>query len=153
MSNRTKSELIEAVRGRFRTMGITNDLFDAAAAQRLGVNRTDLRVMDILQRNGPMPISHLADLNQLSRPAMTTVVDRLEKAGYARRTRDSEDRRCVLVELTPLAQKRAREIYGPFTDISEAEFARYSAGELELMDRFLEHSTELTERHLESIRP
>jgi DNA-binding MarR family transcriptional regulator len=100
-----------------------------------------------------MPISHLADLNQLSRPAMTTVVDRLEKAGYARRTRDSEDRRCVLVELTPLAQKRAREIYGPFTDISEAEFARYSAGELELMDRFLEHSTELTERHLESIRP
>jgi DNA-binding MarR family transcriptional regulator len=152
MSNRSKSELIEAVRGRFRTMGTTNDLFDAAVARRLGVNRTDLRVMDILHRNGPMPISHLADLNQLSRPATTTVVDRLEKAGYAQRRRDSEDRRSVLVELTPLAQKRAWEIYGPFTDISEAEFARYSTDELELFDRFLKHSTEITERHLEDIR-
>jgi DNA-binding MarR family transcriptional regulator len=151
MSNKSKSELIEAVRGRFRTMGVVNDLFDAAAARRLGVNRTDLRVMDFLHRAGPMPISRLADLNQLSRPAMTTVVDRLEQAGYARRVRDSEDRRSVLVELTPLAQERAWEIYGPFTDISETEFKRYTADELELFDRFLAHSTEVTERHLETI--
>ena len=108
--------------------------------------------MDFLQRNGPMPISRLADLNQLSRPAMTTVVDRLERAGYAQRTRDSEDRRSVLVELTPLAQERAWEIYGPFADISEAEFASYSAKELDLLERFLAHATELTERHLATIR-
>jgi DNA-binding MarR family transcriptional regulator len=152
MSNRSKSELIEAVRGRFRTMGVVNDLFDAAAARRLGVNRTDLRVMDFLQRNGPIPISRLADLNQLSRPAMTSVVDRLEQAGYAQRIRDADDRRSVLVELTPLAQERAWEIYGPFADITGDEFARYSAAELELFDRFLAHSTELTERHLETVR-
>lgn len=152
MSNRSKEELIETVRGRFRDMGITNDLFDAAAAERLGVNRTDLRVMDFLQRNGPMPISRLADLNQLSRPAMTTVIDRLEKAGYARRMPDSDDRRRVLVELTPLAQERAWEIYGPFADITEAEFSRFTAAELEVLDRLLEQATELTRRHLENIR-
>jgi DNA-binding MarR family transcriptional regulator len=133
-------------------MGITNDLFDAAAAERLGVNRTDLRVMDFLQRNGPMPISRLADLNQLSRPAMTTVIDRLEKAGYARRMPDSDDRRRVLVELTPLAQERAWEIYGPFADITEAEFNRFTAAELEVLDRLLEQATDLTRRHLENIR-
>jgi DNA-binding MarR family transcriptional regulator len=152
MSNKSKSELIDAVRAGFRTLGVTNDLFDAAAARRLGVNRTDLRAMDFLQRSGPMPISRLADLNQLSRPAMTTVVDRLERAGYARRTRDPEDRRSVLVELTPLAQERAWEIYGPFGDITATEFARYTAKELELFERFLAHSTELTERHLDTIR-
>ena len=152
MSNRSKTELIEAVRGRFRTIGVTNDLFDTAASRRLGVNRTDLRVMDFLQRNGPVPISRLADLNQLSRPAMTTVIDRLEQAGYAQRTRDPGDRRSVLVELTPLAQERAWEIYGPFADLTAGEFSRYSAAELELFDRFLEHANELTERRLEEIR-
>jgi DNA-binding MarR family transcriptional regulator len=152
MSNRSKQELIEEVRGRLRSMGIANDLFDAAASRRLGVNRTDLRVMDYLQRNGPLTISRLADLNQLSRPAMTTVVDRLEKAGYAQRTRDSEDRRQVLVELTPLAQKQAWEIYGPFVDITESEYSGYTADELAIIDRFLKQSTEITERHLEDIR-
>jgi DNA-binding MarR family transcriptional regulator len=152
MSNRSKDELIQDVSAGFRSIGITNDLFDAAASQRLGVNRTDLRVLDFLQRNGPMPISRLADLNQLSRPAMTTVVDRLEKAGYARRKPGSEDRRQILVELTPLAQERAWEIYGPFRDIAQEEFARYTAAELELFVRFLEHARETTEQHLENIR-
>jgi DNA-binding MarR family transcriptional regulator len=151
MSNRSKAELIDAVRGRFRTIGVTNDLFDAAASRRLGVNRTDLRVMDFLQRNGPVPISRLADMNQLSRPAMTTVIDRLERAGYARRSRDPDDRRSVLVELTPLAQERAWEIYGPFVDLSTDQFSRYSAAELELFDRFLEHANAITERRLEEI--
>jgi DNA-binding MarR family transcriptional regulator len=109
--------------------------------------------MDFLQRNGPMTLSRLADLNPLSRPAMTTVVDRLEKAGYARRRPDSEDRRRVLVELTPLAQEHAMEVYGPFARMSQDEFSRYSAPELELFIRFLRHANQMTERHFEDIRP
>jgi DNA-binding MarR family transcriptional regulator len=151
MSNKSKEQLIEEVRGRLRSMGVANDLFDAAASRRLGVNRTDLRVMDMLQRNGPITISRLADLNQLSRPAMTTVVDRLEKAGYARRRPDTEDRRQVLVELTRKAQKEAWEIYGPFVEITEGAYGGYTADELALIDRFLEQSTELTDRHREDI--
>jgi DNA-binding MarR family transcriptional regulator len=151
MSNKSKEELIAEVRGRLRSMGMANDLFDAAASRRLGVNRTDLRVMDHLQRNGPMTISRLADMNQLSRPAMTTVVDRLEKAGYATRRADPDDRRQVVVELTPKAQKQAWEIYGPFVDITEGEYRHYSADELATIERFLKQSTEITERHLEDI--
>jgi DNA-binding MarR family transcriptional regulator len=151
MSNKSKEELIAEVRGRLRSMGMANDLFDAAASRRLGVNRTDLRVMDYLQRNGPMTISRLADMNQLSRPAMTTVVDRLEKAGYATRRADPDDRRQVVVELTPKAQKQAWEIYGPFVDITEGEYRHYSADELATIERFLKQSTEITERHLEDI--
>jgi DNA-binding MarR family transcriptional regulator len=35
--------------------------------------------------------------------AMTTALDRLERAGYALRTRDQADRRRVLVQMTPQA--------------------------------------------------
>jgi DNA-binding MarR family transcriptional regulator len=151
-SNRTKVELATEVMDRLRTMQVETDLFDDAAAARLGVNRTDLRVLDVLERLGPLPPSRLAELNDLSRPAMTTVIDRLENAGYARRVADHNDRRSVLVEITPLARRRAMEIYGPFGEISQAEFARYTASELELISRFLGRAIELTEARREDIR-
>jgi DNA-binding MarR family transcriptional regulator len=153
MSNRSKDELIGEVMDRLRAMGATTDLFDQAAAERLGVNRTDLRVLDLLGRHGPTSPSRLAELNDLSRPAMTTVIDRLEKAGYARRVADSSDRRRVLVEITPLASRRAMEIYGPFAELSFTGFNGYTAKELEVISSFLAKSVELTEAQLEKIRP
>jgi DNA-binding MarR family transcriptional regulator len=152
MSNRSKIELIEEIMGRLRDMGATNDLFDQAAAERLGVNRTDLRVLDMLERNGPMTPSRLAELNDLGRPAMTTVIDRLENARYARRVADPSDRRRVLVEITPLARRRAMEIFGPFAELSHDGFGGYTTKELELISSFLDRSIELTESHLTRIR-
>jgi len=46
---------------------------------------------------------------------ITTIVDNLEKLGYARRVRDSLDRRCIKVELTPAGLrmfKRIRKSHG-----------------------------------------
>jgi DNA-binding MarR family transcriptional regulator len=153
MSNSSKAELTSRVGDLLRATQITNDLFDQAAADRLGVNRTDFRVLDVLEREGPITPSRLAERNDLSRPAMTTVIDRLEKAGYARRGSDSADRRRVLVEITPLARRRALDIYAPFGEITEAEFGRYTTKELELIARFLGHCIELTEAQLERVRP
>jgi DNA-binding MarR family transcriptional regulator len=152
LSNSTKIELTDQVLDRLRVMQVTTDLFDQAAAERLGVNRTDFRVLDVLERLGPLTPSRLAELNDLSRPAMTTVIDRLEKAGYARRAADASDRRRVLVEITPLASRRANEIYTPLGDVSRAELRRYTVNELEIVSRFLGHATELTERELQRVR-
>ena len=132
-------------------MQVETDLFDDAAAERLGVNRTDLRVLDLLERLGPLTPSRLADLNHLSRPAMTAVIDRLERAGYARRAADSSDRRRFLVEVTPVARRRAMEIYGPLAERSQREFAGFTANELEIVSRFLERAIELTHEQLERI--
>jgi DNA-binding MarR family transcriptional regulator len=153
VSNRSKTELIAEIADRLRAMQVETDLFDDAAAERLGVNRTDLRVMDLLERLGPLTPSRLADLNHLSRPAITTVIDRLERAGYARRAADSSDRRQLLVEITPAARRRAMEIYGPFAERSRREFDGYTANELGTISRFLERAIELTREQLERIRP
>jgi DNA-binding MarR family transcriptional regulator len=139
--------------GRLRAMGMTTDRFDQAAAQRLGLNRTDLRVLDMLERNGPLPPSRLAELNDLGRPAMTTVIDRLEKARYARRVPDPSDRRSVLVEITPLARRRAMEVYGPLAELSYEGFGDFTAAELEVIARFLDRSIELTEAQIDRVRP
>jgi DNA-binding MarR family transcriptional regulator len=152
MAKRSKSELIWEVTDRLRAMQVAADLFDDAAAEALGVNRTDHRVLDVLERQGPMPAGRLAELNRLSPAAMTTVLDRLEEAGYARRVPDPDDRRRVLVEVTPLLRRRAMEIYGPFAEISQAEFGRYSVSELELISDLIARSNELSERQLETLR-
>jgi DNA-binding MarR family transcriptional regulator len=149
MSNRSKDELIGDVTDRLRLMQVTTDLFDQSAAERLGVNRTDLRVLDVLERRGPMTPSRLAELNDLSRPAMTTVIDRLELAGYARRTVDPSDRRRILVEISPLARRRAMAIYAPLGEASRAGFARFTKEELDIVARFLARCIEVTEGQLE----
>jgi DNA-binding MarR family transcriptional regulator len=56
--------------------------------QKLGINRTDLRCLNIVDNQGPMTAGRLAELSGLTTAAVTTVLDRLERAGYARRVRN-----------------------------------------------------------------
>jgi DNA-binding MarR family transcriptional regulator len=60
-----------------------------------------------------MTAGRLAELSGLTTAAVTSVLDRLERAGYARRVRDQEDRRQVIVEVTPLLLERAGPDLGP----------------------------------------
>ena len=60
-----------------------------------------------------MSVSELAEEAGLTSGSATTLVDRLEEAGYASRTRDPTDRRRVMVNLTEWAQARMGPIWGP----------------------------------------
>ncbi len=129
------------------------DRFDAAAAAALGVNRTDLRCLTILNDRGPLPASRLADALGLTRGATTTALDRLERAGYARRTAHAEDGRSVLVTLTETGQTRIAAIWHPLRERGKRHLAGYSADELALVARFLGRSAELHERSMAPFEP
>lgn len=128
------------------------DAFDEAAAQRLSIHRTDLRCLGVLDRDGPMAASVLADRAGLSRPAMTAALDRLTAAGYVRRVHDSEDRRRVLVQVTAQARRAARRIWGPITSEGLAHASRYSIEQLNAILDFLRADRELQERHAARLR-
>jgi len=70
-----------------------------------------MRCPDILDREGPLTAGRLAKLAHLSPGAMTTLLDRIERAGFAKRRRDTEDRRQVLVEVTPKLRRMAPGVY------------------------------------------
>src|SRR5262245_5647173 len=103
MSRDSKEKLIAEVAVEVRRHQIAQDTFDDVAAAFMGINRTDLRCMDIVDRGGRVTAGALARESGLSSGAVTTVIDRLEAAGYVRRVRDEADRRRVLVELTDAA--------------------------------------------------
>lgn len=58
------------------------------------------QVLGILIDVGPLPISEVGKMLYISKPNMTSLIDKLVKEGNVKRSRSSEDRRIVNVELT-----------------------------------------------------
>ena len=149
---RKKSELIDALVREFRTSGNQDDAFDNLAAQRLGVNETDLHCLNIVENAGGITAGKLALLAGLTTGAVTGVIDRLEHRGFARRVSDPEDRRRVRVEVTRAFYARADKIWGPVRADWGRALAKFSDDELELITEFLRASNEVGRRHLERLR-
>jgi DNA-binding MarR family transcriptional regulator len=151
MSRQTKDELIAELSLEVRAGQAAVDQMDDAACRAMGINRTDGRCLDIIDREGPVAAGRLAEASGLTTAAVTAVIDRLERAGYARRVGDPKDRRRVLVELTPLARERAEVIWGPFSVFQEI-LGRYTIAELELLRDFHRMGREYNERRAAEVR-
>lgn len=129
------------------------DVVDDLVAQLMGINRTDARCIDILEQHGRLSAGELARESHLSTGAVTAVIDRLERAGYARRVPDSGDRRRVLVELTEFAREQAWELMGqPLRRATVPVMELYTDAELELFLDFQRRGREIQERHAEWLR-
>ena len=152
MSRELKRKLGEELIQLARAHEAANDAFDEVACQKLGINRTALRCLNIVESQGRMTAGRLAELAWLTTAAVTSVLDRLEQAGYARRVRDQEDRRQVMVELTPLLIERAGSIWTPLGEEAMAQLTRMSAVELEGLIEYFRLGVALNERHIERVR-
>jgi DNA-binding MarR family transcriptional regulator len=129
------------------------DEVDELVAQLLAVNRTDSRCLDILDHHGRMSAGALAKRSGLTSGAVTAVIDRLERAGYAQRVSDPTDRRRVLVELTPQARETIWELMGrPMREAGRPLIDRYTDAEIELLIDFQRRGREMQERHAEWLR-
>jgi len=109
-TNHDKSELIQELNRQLRYTSATSVMFSQVVADKVGIHSTDNECLDFLLLNGPSTAGQLSELTGLTTGAITTVIDRLEKAGYVKRERDKDDRRKVIVapntekiyaELTP----------------------------------------------------
>ena len=152
MSRDKKQELVDELLHLARAHEAANDAFDEVAREKLGINRTDLRCLNIIDNSGPMTAGRLAELSGLTTAAVTSVLDRLERAGYARRVRDQPDRRQVMVEVTPLLAERATPIWGPLGEEARSTLSRMSAEELRALIDFYRLGIELNERHIDRVR-
>ncbi len=62
-----------------------------------------MHVLMLLRSNGPLPMSRLADLLDVSVASATGIIDRIEKRGMVERRHSETDRRIVEVHLTDTA--------------------------------------------------
>jgi DNA-binding MarR family transcriptional regulator len=141
-------ELTNEVRANQRA----TDMSDELVCQLLEINRTDARCLDILENYGPVSAGELAARSGLTTGAITAVVDRLERLGYAQRVADPNDRRRVFVEMTDKARQASFELFGPIAQGAASMSERYSDEQLRLFLDFQRAGRELQERHIEWLR-
>src|SRR6516225_11699262 len=95
-----RAKLAEQFGAGVRRTGALFQLMGQAAADRIGINATDLNCLNILTFRGEMTAGELARETGLTTASITGVTDRLEEAGFVRRERDPADRRRVVVQIT-----------------------------------------------------
>ena len=85
----------------------------------VGLTLAELRVLRVLSELGPCSMITLAREQGMTAPGMTIVIDKLERAGLARRVRSDADRRTINVAITGRGGerlKRALKLHDKFIE-------------------------------------
>jgi len=85
------------------------ELNSRVLASRTGLTTSQLIVLQIVARHGKALPSTVARAVRLTQATVTSLVDKLERAGLVTRRRDTEDRRRIWVELTDAGRRVLEE--------------------------------------------
>ena len=90
-----------------------------------------LHVLSLLEADGPLSMTHLAEALDVSVASVTGIVDRLEQRGFVERRRGQDDRRVIVVHRTAageavfsdLAAHRRERLTRLLAEFSDEELA------------------------------
>lgn len=136
MSSEEQSQLLSTLHRAVRLFIAGSSLFGQRVAEKVGLHPTDMQFLNLLDLLGPMTPGALAQRSGLSSGGVTVVVDRLEKAGYVKRTANPEDRRSLLVSVQRARQKRITANYESAQEQLGRALKQFTEGELETVLRF-----------------
>jgi DNA-binding MarR family transcriptional regulator len=115
-----------------------NRLVSAFAVEH-GLHTTDIGALAaVLDADEPVTPGMLRGRLGLTSGAVTACLDRLERAGHIRRTRDAADRRMIRIEYADEARLAARAFFRPLAVAGERTCARFDEAEIAVVLRFLD---------------
>lgn len=124
-----------------RRITLELDLLGADFARLHRLHPTDLRALIHLLDAGRAGIAAtpgwLGEQLGLNSASVTALIDRLERLGHIRRTRDSRDRRRVLLDVGPQAVALGWDFFGPLITSMVTAMQSFSEAELATVRRFL----------------
>ena len=147
----TGRALAGQVAASLRALSTEIDRLDQVAANRYGLNRTDMRALDIVGQAGPLAPTALARMLGFTTGGVTSVLDRLERAGYIRRRPDPGDRRRQVVQATEATAARDQEVFGGLIRSTGDLLAAYTDGQLRVIQDFLDRTRELTAAYTDAL--
>jgi DNA-binding MarR family transcriptional regulator len=148
-----RRQLIEDFVLAMRRTGSIMQLITQAAADRIGINSTDMYCLNILALTGPMTAGELARATGLTTASITGVLDRLEEGDFVRRERDAADRRRVNIQLNFTRGLRdVAPVFAPMLSAYRAAIGRYTDDELRLIVGFQLEIEEILRDQLNRLR-
>lgn len=123
---------------------------DLHRTAQLPITGPQMYVLYYLNLHERCKLTQLADKFEVKPSAITVMIDRLEKPGYVRRVPDPEDRRSVLVEVTPAGKEvlvqafraRSRVLATYLSRLDEAEIPEF----VRLLEKFAAVPADVMER-------
>lgn len=142
------SELLQALENQSRELSTRTVIFHHFIGERLGLNPTDHKCLDIIIRaENPMTATQLAEETGLSTGTITGVMDRLEKAGYVKRKRDPNDRRLIFIKpLLDKAMMKLGPIFEPMRQATTNLYSKYTDEELTTILDFITNCNGITQK-------
>ncbi len=134
---RARREATTRIKGSLRDLRNELAVLNRQISNQIAVKDGDLDCLDLISRHGPVSPSGLARLAGVHPATLTGILDRLERAGWIARERDTEDRRAVMVRALP---ERSREVYRLYSGMNSALdeiCAGYDRDQLELLADFM----------------
>lgn len=137
-----------AIIDRLRDFTTAMDHYIDAHGGRHGLHRTDLNalahVMDASRRGEDLGPGELAAALNLSAPATSALLSRLEGVGHVQRRHSATDRRRVSIEMTDAAMAVGRDVFAPIGGAIREVVAGFTPQEREVVLRFLSEVVERT---------
>jgi DNA-binding MarR family transcriptional regulator len=146
--SKSRADLLKRLEETLRKVGAQSVLLSDMVAKLVGLNSTDLECLDLLELAGPTTAGRLAEHAGLTTGAMTAVIDRLERAGFARRHRDVEDRRIVRVEALPKRYQHISDLYCGLGESMTRLHGQYDDRQLTLILDYLTRALALAADHV-----
>ena len=136
-------KLLDALSWEGRRSAAYFGMLNRAVASRMKLNATDIETLGVLAVLGPTSPTRLASLLAMGTGSMTLVIDRLERAGFVRRVRDTGDRRSLTIEFVPERRPEAAALYAPLQQQAAEIARRYSAHDLGVIVDYLARSNDM----------
>jgi MarR family 2-MHQ and catechol resistance regulon transcriptional repressor len=104
-----------------------------------GMQLAGFRVLGVLLRQGPLPISEVGKRLYISKPYMTRLVDDLIAEDLVERLPDASDRRVINIQITGKGRERIQEIGTMFKDDIQDLFLELSDDDIQVLDESLKN--------------
>ena len=152
MTQQERSQIQQELHEAQRLQGAYSAVHASHIAASVGINVIDLECLDLLQIHGALPTGQLAAKAGLRTATMTSILDRLEKAGFVRRDRSGADRRVVIVHI----EARAAQEVGPLfshivTHMAKVE-EQFSDDELAIVSRYTKLAASAAIKAIDDLR-
>ena len=132
-TDRFKRYVVLAQRFGARTL-----LFQHAAARHFNLTATELECFRLVQHEGPLTASDLAQETGLTRPSLSVIVDKLVARKFLRREQDRTDRRRWILRTNPAAIAKVDAVYAAHASRTEKLLDEYSDEDFEVVLHFMD---------------
>lgn len=129
----TRDQRLQELEAAIRESSGLGVVFSSVVADHLGISGRDLECLDMIVLKGRVTAGELAGATGLTTGAITGLIDRLEKAGLARRERDKRDRRKVFVRPLPRVATDIMPLYASLQTRMRKLMLELSDQEIECM--------------------